>query len=97
VYDTQCGAKIFRRSPALSHALATSFRSRWAFDVELLGRLLTGAPGVEPVVLAHIREEPLLAWRDVAGSKLSASHMLKAGLDLAFIARDLRERRALRR
>ena len=44
VYDTQCGAKLFRAGPALSEALATPFLSRWAFDVELLGRLLIGTP-----------------------------------------------------
>ena len=39
VYDTQCGAKAFRVTPALRAALADPFTSRWAFDVELLGRL----------------------------------------------------------
>ena len=42
VYDTQCGAKVFRRSDALVAATATPFRSHWAFDVELLARLLRG-------------------------------------------------------
>ena len=42
VYDTQCGAKLFRRSAALEAALADPFLSRWSFDVELLGRMLIG-------------------------------------------------------
>jgi glycosyltransferase involved in cell wall biosynthesis len=95
VYDTQCGAKLLRRLPALTHALATPFRGRWTFDVELLGRLIAGAPGIMPVPIARIREEPLLVWRDVGGSKLNPTHMLRAGLDLALIGRDMaRLRRA---
>jgi dolichyl-phosphate beta-glucosyltransferase len=68
VYDTQCGAKLFRRSHALERALAAPFRSRWAFDVELLQRLQvqwrhTGAQ--------RIVEIPLREWRDVGESKVS--------------------------
>jgi dolichyl-phosphate beta-glucosyltransferase len=68
VYDTQCGAKLFRRSPALEGALAAPFRSRWAFDVELLQRLQIhwGDTGVKRIV-----EVPLREWRDVGKSKVS--------------------------
>jgi dolichyl-phosphate beta-glucosyltransferase len=93
VYDTQCGAKIFRRSPALAAALASPFRSRWAFDVELLGRLLVGAPGVAPVPPAAFVEVPLAVWRDVPGSKLRPAAMAGALKDLAFIGGDLAARR----
>jgi glycosyltransferase involved in cell wall biosynthesis len=96
VYDTQCGAKLLRRSPALTHALAEPFRGRWTFDVELLGRLVTGAPGIAPVPLARIHEEPLLLWRDVGESKLNTTQVLQAGLDLALIGRDLARRRRAR-
>jgi dolichyl-phosphate beta-glucosyltransferase len=96
VYDTQCGAKLLRRSPALTHALAAPFRGRWTFDVELLGRLVIGAPGIAPVPIARIHEEPLLVWRDVGGSKLNPAHVLLAGLDLALIGRDLARRREAR-
>jgi glycosyltransferase involved in cell wall biosynthesis len=84
VYDTQCGAKLFRRTPALEAALATPFRSRWIFDVELLDRLLRGDPaaGAAPLAPEAFLEVPLLAWRDVAGSKLRARSMLRAGLQL---------------
>lgn len=95
VYDTQCGAKVFRCTPALSAALSEPFISRWAFDVELLGRLLAGTPGVPALPASAIREEPLLIWRDIAGSKLGAGQMARSVADLVKIERDLRRRRAL--
>jgi dolichyl-phosphate beta-glucosyltransferase len=70
VYDTQCGAKLFRRSPALEHALEQPFRSRWSFDVELLQRLQRawGDRGND-----RILEVPLPVWRDVGNSNVSLS------------------------
>ncbi len=93
VYDTQCGAKLFRSSPALAAALADPFLSRWAFDVELLGRLLTGSGGAEPLPLAALVEVPLGTWHDVGGSKLNALAMARTLKDLAVIAADLGARR----
>jgi glycosyltransferase involved in cell wall biosynthesis len=94
VYDTQCGAKFFRATPALAAALAHPFLSRWIFDVELLGRLLTGGAGVPPLRVDEVVEEPLLSWRDVPGSKLRPRHAAIAAKDMARIAVDLRRRRA---
>jgi glycosyltransferase involved in cell wall biosynthesis len=91
VYDTQCGAKLFRRNDALAEAIRTPFVSRWAFDVELIGRLTTGKDAVKA---GEIVEEPLLLWMDVAGSKLGAVDMVRAGADLVRIAIDVRRRRA---
>jgi glycosyltransferase involved in cell wall biosynthesis len=81
VYDTQCGAKLFRAGPALSAALARPFRSRWIFDVELLDRLLRGE-GATPVPDRALREFPLELWRDVPGSTLGPGGMLRAGLEV---------------
>lgn len=86
VYDTQCGAKLFRDVPALRAALDAPFTSRWAFDVELLARLLRPASGAPAVPVSAFLEVPLRAWRDVAGSKLRGATMLRAGADLARIA-----------
>lgn len=97
IYDTQCGAKLMRRTPALLHALGERFLSRWAFDVELLGRLLTGAPGIESLAPQRVREEPLLAWRDAPGSKLRGRHMVGAAVDMARIEMDLARRRRANR
>jgi glycosyltransferase involved in cell wall biosynthesis len=96
VYDTQCGAKIFRVSDQVASAFATPFVSRWIFDVEVLARLsawrrVHGGPPLEKSVL----EYPLGVWRDVAGSKLNAAHMVGAFLDLMRIGRRHCSRSAL--
>lgn len=85
VYDTQCGAKLFRAGPALSACLSEPFASRWAFDVELLGRLMASD--------SRIVEEPLRAWTDVPGSKISVPAMVRATVELIEIERRLRKRR----
>lgn len=93
VYDTQCGAKILRCSPALLAALDEPFISRWAFDVELIGRLLTARPGLEPLRATDIIEVPLASWVDIPGSKLRATGMARTALELARVALDVRRRR----
>ncbi len=89
-YDTQCGAKVFRATPALDWALIDPFISRWAFDVELLGRLMW-AP--HPVSLDRIAEVPLDRWMDVPGSKVRLGDFVRSGADLARIWNDLRRRK----
>lgn len=86
VYDTQCGAKLFRKTHALERALATPFRSRWVFDVELLSRMLRGGGTVAALDPERILEVPLDRWRDVAGSKVTWHGGLLALGDLAAIA-----------
>jgi dolichyl-phosphate beta-glucosyltransferase len=95
VYDTQCGAKFFRRTPALSAALAEPFLSRWGFDVELLGRLVCGTHASPGLAAEKFIECPLHAWKDVSGSKMRWLDMSRLGLDLWRIRRDLRRRRKL--
>jgi dolichyl-phosphate beta-glucosyltransferase len=97
VYDTQCGGKLFRARPVLREALGEPFLSRWAFDVELLGRLLIGN-AYPPVVVQQVVEHPLQVWREKAGSKLHLGGMLRAAADLGLVANDLaRRRRSLNR
>jgi dolichyl-phosphate beta-glucosyltransferase len=90
VYDSQCGAKWFRGCDELSAALASPFRSRWAFDVELLSRLTRRGLSFRTGDPKMIREEPLNEWMDVAGSKVKPIAALKAGLDLLWVAIDHR-------
>ena len=77
VYDTQCGAKAFRASAALSRALEEPFHARWAFDVELIGRLLANGLGCRDFV-----EVPLRRWVDVGGSRLRPVHFPILGWEL---------------
>ncbi|MEZ4340425.1 MAG: glycosyltransferase [Sandaracinaceae bacterium] len=85
VYDTQCGAKLFRVVPGLEEAFRAPFMSRWVFDVELLVRLMGQweAEGLEAADV--IVELPLASWEDVAGSKVSFADGLKAIAEVAAI------------
>jgi dolichyl-phosphate beta-glucosyltransferase len=80
VFDTQCGAKMFRVTPLTAMLFRERFRSRWIFDVEILARWLDNGGTVDAIV-----ELPLERWEDVAGSRLKARDFLVAGLDLAAI------------
>jgi glycosyltransferase involved in cell wall biosynthesis len=85
VYDTQCGAKVFRVTPAVREAINVPFRSSWVFDVEFIGRLLRGTSTVEPVPLSAFEEMPLREWRDVSGSRLTVIDMACALVDLLMV------------
>jgi dolichyl-phosphate beta-glucosyltransferase len=90
VYDTQCGAKLFRATAPIRAAFGAPFRSRWIFDVEILSRYLTATSGAQAD--SRIREVPLRNWTAMPGSKLRIWHVAGALLDLARIARDRRAR-----
>jgi dolichyl-phosphate beta-glucosyltransferase len=92
VYDTQCGAKLFRTSPVFRAAMAAPFRSRWAFDVELIGRMdVASRRGGGPAVGELLRELPLREWVHVGGSKLTPTAMVRATLELLAVRRNARE------
>jgi len=77
VYDTQCGAKLFRATPRLREMVEKPFLSRWIFDVELLARFLLAGGTAE-----EIYELPLDRWMDVAGSKVRGRDFVSAARDL---------------
>jgi glycosyltransferase involved in cell wall biosynthesis len=86
IYDTQCGAKLFRASPAIRSLFQEPFLTRWLFDVEILARLIQACRGtVLPRAEDIIYEFPLHEWHDVAGSKVKAREFAKAFFGLARI------------
>ena len=80
VYDTQCGAKLFRVSDAVRDLFATPFLSKWIFDVEIIARLVR-ARGRDAAARA-IYEIPIKEWHDVKGSKVRSTDFLRALRDL---------------
>ena len=71
VYDTQCGAKLFRVSNGFVSRLQEPFIGGWIFDVEMIAREEQARRHTDlPQVQNIIYEYPLMVWRDVAGSKL---------------------------
>jgi dolichyl-phosphate beta-glucosyltransferase len=88
IYDTQCGAKMFRSSAAIQRLFAQPFSSRWIFDVEILARFLhdfraANRGSADDV----IHEIPLLRWEDAAGSKVRPLDFAKAIYELWVIHR----------
>jgi len=101
IYDTQCGAKVLRATPALSRALEEPFVSRWVFDVELLARLRFDS--VTPMALDRVIEVPLDEWSDVDGSHIRltsawtvARDLAKATSEVLSLRRDCARRKRLR-
>jgi len=86
VYDTQCGAKIFRSRDLVGKLFERPFLSRWVFDVELIARYIqvTGSP---QIAAKGIYECPLHEWTDVAGSRLKLSDFGVAFWDIVRIYR----------
>jgi dolichyl-phosphate beta-glucosyltransferase len=85
IYDTQCGAKLFRITPALEQVLAEPFHSRWIFDVEILARFVSLYRGDHNRLAKEIYEFSLPEWTDVAGSKVSGTDFVRAFGELATI------------
>ena len=86
IYDTQCGAKLFRTSPEVQALFQQPFATRWLFDVEILARWIQAGRGgklrsIEDIVY----EFPLHQWCDVPGSKVKPGDFVKAFCGLSLI------------
>ena len=89
VYDTQCGAKVFRNDETMRRVFADPFITGWTFDLEIIARTILVRREKEPQAPADrfIIEHPLDEWMDVPGSKLKLSHAFRIARDLARIYR----------
>ncbi len=86
IYDTQCGAKLFRADANCAELFAEPFLTRWIFDVEIFARLVAGQGHLAGTSLEQIvYEYPLESWRDIAGSKLKSSDFVRSFGELAWI------------
>ncbi len=83
VYDTQCGAKLFRVTDDISSIFRDPFLSSWIFDVEIVARLISRNNGKLP--LDCIYELPLNEWIHKSGSKIKAVDYLLALRELFLI------------
>ena len=91
VYDTQCGAKLFRLTDSMPSIFGKPFLSRWIFDVEIIARLVK-LRGRDFAARA-IYELPIKVWHDVKGSKVKSTDFMRALRDLRKISRAYRLRR----
>jgi dolichyl-phosphate beta-glucosyltransferase len=87
VYDTQCGAKLFRRGmvPVL---FGEPFLSPWLFDVELLARLIRQVGRAD--ITRWVAEQPLRQWTEMSDSRIKPSYYLKLWWELYRIHRAYR-------
>lgn len=84
IYDSQCGAKLFRVGDELTTLFAEPFVTRWIFDVEILMRFIRARQAAgESDAERGIYEYPLEEWKDVAGSKLRPLDVVLTITDLA--------------
>ncbi len=91
VYDTQCGAKLFRAGDLMRDIFAEPFLSRWIFDVEIIARFVRQR-GRDAAARA-IYELPIMAWHDVKGSKVKSTDFGRALKDLWKIHRAYRSKK----
>ncbi|WP_051283926.1 glycosyltransferase [Desulforegula conservatrix] len=78
VYDTQCGAKMFKAELA-EELFRNPFLTKWIFDVEILAR---AAGFLKEGICKSVYEHPLKKWEDKAFSHLRLNHYILAPKEL---------------
>ena len=79
VYDTQCGAKLFRRG-VVTGLFSEPFLSPWLFDVEILARLIRQHG--RATIPVHAAEVPLKQWIEQSDSRISPTYMFRMWYEL---------------
>lgn len=90
IYDTQCGAKLFKNSEILRRVFGTPFKVKWTFDVEMLARFPIVTNQSPQQICSRWIELPLTEWVDVKGSKVTFEHYLKSGIEYGVLLYYLR-------
>jgi dolichyl-phosphate beta-glucosyltransferase len=80
VYDTQCGAKMFRVTDHTAELFREPFCVNWTFDVEIIARVEARRALSESDTCIY--ELPLNEWRDVAGSKVRPTDFVRGILEM---------------
>jgi dolichyl-phosphate beta-glucosyltransferase len=91
VYDTQCGAKVFRNNFEIQKAFSHPFTVNWSFDVELIGRLkiIKRAFDLKPLTESAV-EYPLKRWIHHCDSKVRAIDLVVGIEELLSLNRSFR-------
>ena len=76
IYDSQCGAKLFRNTGSLRLVFAKPFKVNWIFDVEIFARFLIVINASPTEISSKWIEYPLDEWNDVKGSKVKISDFI---------------------
>lgn len=84
VYDSQCGAKIFRKEAA-KKLFSRPFESKWLFDLEIIYRLkMAHRDDFNRVIL----EVPLRTWQEKGDTRIKFLDFITAPIELLKIKRN---------
>ena len=85
IYDTQCGAKIFKNRELLRQVFGKPFKVNWTFDVEMLARFSIVQKMSPEETSSRWVEIPLAEWIDVKGSKVSFRDYIRGGIEYCIL------------